>query len=263
MKRENTMSIDSVKKLFDNSSLPQQANDLIINSLNDTSIAGCIGTLVDELETDDITIVSIILDSSGSMNQFEQIVIDSYNKFIMSLRESKQSGSILVSTRSFDSTQKILHGFKKVDEINPISGKDYSASGASTSLYDTLMDALTGAEGYALSLVQSGVRVKRIVVVFSDGDDNSSHKVKSIDVKTVSEGLLKSEMTYLVYVGYQQNQQNQSSDLKKIAAAVGFPNVLTAKATESEIRRTMDLVSKSIIRKSQTQITSTNTFFSN
>jgi len=70
-------------------------------------------------------------------------------------------------------------------------------------------------------------------------------------------------MTYLVYVGYQQNQQNQSSDLKKIAAAVGFPNVLTAKATESEIRRTMDLVSKSIIRKSQTQITSTNTFFSN
>jgi uncharacterized protein YegL len=262
MSSQQVNGINDVKNLFnssvDDGDLNSQASLIMINSLDGTNLAGCLGAPVDDLETDDVTIVTTILDASLSMKSFESTVRDSYDKFIKSLQESKQAGSILVSNRTFHSKQTILHGFKKVDEIKPID-KQYKANGGSTALYDTLLDALTGIKAYSKSLNQNGVRTKCVVAVFSDGDDNDSKKASSSDVKTVSDELLRSEMFYLVYVGY---QQDPSTNLKAIADTVGFPNVLTTNATESEIRRSMDLVSKSIIRTSQTQIGKSNSFFS-
>lgn len=262
MSSKQINGINDVKNLFNSSTddgdLSSQASMIMINSLDGTNLAGCMGTAVDDLETDDVTIVSTILDGSISMKTFEPVVREAYDKFVKSLQGSKTAGSILLSNRVFSTHQKILHGFKKVEEIIPID-KDYRANGSSTALYDTLLDALTGIKAYSKSLNQNGVRTKCIVCVFSDGFDNDSVKAGARDVKTVSDDLLKSEMFYLVYVGY---KQSSSDDLNAIAAAVGFPNVLATDATESEIRRTIDLVSKSIIRTSQTQIGKSNSFFS-
>lgn len=96
------------------------------------------------------------------------------------------------------------------------------------------------------------------MVVFSDGEDNDSHKNRASDVKTLSEDFIRSEMFYLVYIGY---KHDDSDDLDVIAKEVGFPNVLTVGATGHEIRKTMNLVSKSIIRTSQSNIDTTNSFF--
>jgi uncharacterized protein YegL len=262
MSSKQVNGVDDVKNLFNSSTddgdLSAQASMIMINSLDGTNLAGCMGTSVDDLETDDVTIVSTILDASLSMKSFEATVRDAYDKLIKSLQGSKQAGSILVSNRTFSTYQNVLHGFKKVEEIDPI-GTQYRATGGSTALYDALLEALTGIKAYSKSLNQNGVRTKCIIVVFSDGDDNDSRNASASDVKTISVDLLKSEMFYLVYIGY---LQDPSSNLQAIADLVGFPNVLTTSATESEIRRTMDLVSKSIIRTSQTQIGSSNSFFS-
>jgi uncharacterized protein YegL len=261
MSSKQISGINDVRNLFQDSTadgdLSKQAGALMINSLDGTNLAGCMGTSVDDIETDDVTIVSIILDASLSMKTHESTVREAYDKLIKSLQGSKQSGSILVSTRTFATRQNTLHGFKKVDEVSVID-KDYKANGGSTALYDTLLDALTGIKAYSKSLNQNGVRTKCIVAVFSDGEDNDSQKSSSHDVKIISNSLLQSEMFYLVYVGY---QTDPSANLQSIADLVGFPNVLTTQASESEIRRTMDLVSKSIIRTSQTQIGKSNSFF--
>jgi uncharacterized protein YegL len=251
-------TVDDVKSLFQTDpNVDETANALMINSLNGTNLVGCLGTSIDDIETDDVTIVKVLLDSSYSMHDHEAIVRDAYDKFINSLKGSKQSGSILVSTVSFAGTATILHGFKKVDEIDSI-GNQYIAKGYSTALYDALMDALTGAHAYATDLKQNGVRVKIIVVVFSDGYDNDSKHNSAKDVKTVVDAAIKKEGFYPVYVGY---KQSSGDDLNAIAKQVGFPNVMVTNATESEIRRTIDLVSKSIIRTSQTTIGGTNNSF--
>jgi hypothetical protein len=186
------------------------------------------------------------------MQTYEDTVRDAYDKLINALKESKQSRSMLVSTRTFGTGETILHGFKQVDDINPIND-NYTANQGCTSLYDTLLSAMSGNRTYAQNLNNSGIRTKSIIIVFSDGDDNVSTNDSS-KVETLSNDFIKSETYYLVYVGY-------GSNLDKIADLVGFPNKLTTDATESEIRRTMNLVSNLIISTSQTQITSTNTFF--
>jgi hypothetical protein len=251
-------TVDDITSLFQTDPLNDpNANALMINSLNGTNLAGCLGAPIDDIETDDVTIVKILLDDSASMSHHKQAVRDGYDNFIESLKGSKQGGSILVSTVVFSTHAKILHGFKKSDEIDPI-GNEYNAHGGSTALYDTLMDALTGIQAYSKDLKASGVRSKAIVVVFSDGDDNNSRNNSATDVKTVVKASLMKEGFYPVYVGY---KQSPSDDLDAIAEQVGFPNVLTTSATQSEIRRTMDLVSKSVIRTSQTTIGGANNSF--
>jgi len=255
-------SADDLKKLFQSAAnggeISKQASDIIINSIDGTNISGCVGADIDEIETDDLTIVSLVLDASLSMKQNENSVRQGYDSLIQSLQNSKQAGSMLVSARMFSGNQTIFYGFKKVEEIDLIE-EDYIADGHSTALYDTLVDAMTGIRAYVKNLNDNGIRTKCIVVVFSDGDDNDSHMNKASDVKILAEDFLKSEMFYLVYVGYKQNDDD---DLNIIANKVGFPSILTTQATGSEIRKTMDLVSKSIIKTSQSQIGGGNSFFS-
>jgi uncharacterized protein YegL len=261
MSSKNITNADDVKNLFINAvndgEISQAASVVMINSLNDTNIVGCTGTAIDEIETDDVTVVSLVLDASASMNPHEKTVRQSYDTLIKALKESKQAGSMLVSARTFEGIQKILYGFKKVTDIGAI-GNEYAADGGSTALYDSLVDAMTGIRAYVKNLNDGGIRTKCIVCVFSDGDDNDSRKHKARDVKVLSDDFLKSEMFYLVYVGY---RQDSTVNLDAIAKQVGFPNVLTTAATESEIRKTMNLVSKSIIRTSQSQVGPANSFF--
>jgi len=255
-------TVDDVKSLFQTDpTADADAMGLMINSLDGTNLAGCLGAELDDLETDDVTIVKVLLDASYSMNDHEQTVREAYDKFINSFKGSKQAGSILVSTITFATQAKILHGFKKSDEIDPI-GKDYIAKGGSTALYDALIDALTGAQAYAMDLKTNGVRVKVIIVVFSDGDDNDSRKASASNIKTIVDAAIKKEGFYPVYVGF---KQSPNDDLEAIAKRCGFPNVEITNATESDIRRTVDLVSKSVIRTSQTTVGAgggNNTFFS-
>jgi hypothetical protein len=253
-------SVGDIQSLFQNDpTMDPAASALMINSLNGTNLTGCLGTSVDDIETDDVTLVKVLLDGSLSMNNHEATVRESYDKFINAFKGSKQGGSILVSTVVFSTRATILHGFKKSTDIDPI-GRQYTAKGGSTALYDALMDALTGAQAYAKDLKLSGVRSKIIIAVFSDGDDNDSRKHTAIDCKTVVDASLKKEGFYPVYVGY---KQDPNDDLDAIADSVGFINKMTVDATESEIRRAVDLVSKSVIRTSQTIVGgANNSFFS-
>lgn len=251
-------TVDDITALFSSPSIDPAAAGLMINSLNGTNLTGCLGASLDDIETDDVTLVKVLLDASLSMKQNESVVRTCYDTFISSLKGSKQAGSILVSTVAFSTRTDILHGFKKVEEIDPI-GNGYRANGGSTALYDSLMESVTGAKAYSTDLNTNGVRTKTIVAVFSDGADNDSRKFSAADVNTLVTTLLKKEMFYPVYVGY-KNYSND--DLDAVAQQVGFPNVLTTNATESEIRRTMGMVSMSVIRTSQTTIGgATNSFF--
>lgn len=255
--------IQNVTNLFtsavDNNEVDSDAADIMVNSLNDTNILGCTGVDADDIDADIVTLVSLVLDASYSMSNNEQAVRESYDELIIkAMCESKQNDSMLVSCRVFSDQEKILYGFKKVDDIGKI-GSSYTADGGATMLYESTINAMTGIRAYAKNLNDSGVSTKCIVAVFSDGDNNWG-KYKTPDpVKKIAEDCLRSEMFYLVYVGF---KQDVSDDLDAVGKSMGFPNILTTNSDPSEVRRKMGLVSQSAIRKSQTAIGPSNSFFS-
>ena len=242
----------------DENEVSQEAADIMIGGLNDTNILGCTGVEADDIESDIVTIIAFALDGSYSMKRNEQAVREAYDELgIKAMQDSKQHKDMLISTRVFDESERILYGFKKVDDVGKI-GSQYEAEGNATTLYDTAINTMTAVRAYAKNLNDSGVQTKCIVAVFSDGGNNYGNVMDPAKVKKVAEDCLSSEMFYLVYIGF---KNDPSDNLEVIGKSMGFPNIFTTTSSPSEIRKAMGLVSQSTIRKSQTTVGANNSFF--
>jgi uncharacterized protein YegL len=222
--------------------LAQAAGGVLVANLNDTVLMGCVGADVDTLDATEATLVTVVLDASGSMEAHRRTVVEAFNTMLTALQKSKASSNILLSTWSFSDAPTLVHGFQPVTQLQPMDLNDYRPTG-STALYDTVLSTMTGIVTYGQKLADNGVPNRRIIVVFSDGEDNVS-RAKSHSVKTASKGLLAQEMYTLAYAGF-------GHDLKQIADEVGFKDVITTSSSESEIRKVFHQVSQSIIRVSQ------------
>jgi uncharacterized protein YegL len=229
------------------------AADLLVANLDETVLLGCVGTPVADLDASDATLVSVVLDMSGSMSPHKKAVIDAYNAMLSALSASKAAASILVSTWAFADTVTLLRGFQPVGWQKPLDRAEYAPDGC-TALYDALLACMTGVVAYGQELYDNGVPSRRIVFVLSDGDDNAS-RARSLDVRTAARALLAQEAYTLAYAGF------GSSDLAALAADVGFPTVVTTGASESELRRIFRQVSASVIRVSQGTAAGASSFF--
>lgn len=128
-------------------------------------------------------------------------------------------------------------------------------------MYDAVLDALTGALAYEESLLTAGMSTRVIVVVFSDGADNSSTRGNPSKISKLTEDLKKRENWVLAFVGFDTYETGRGTDYKAIARGIGFDALLQIDLKNSDvykrrhaIRQTFRLVSKSVIRKSQTAI---------
>lgn len=247
--------LQSLFQASQNSGMSQQSVNLMIQNLDAQTGLGCVGAQVDDLNTDDVTLLTLIIDESGSMGHVRNDVIDAFNQMTRALSDSKAADSILMSAWTFSNAPKLLFSYTPIDSVKDLTAKDYTPNGA-TALYDATMDGITGIVGYGQNLRSAGIRTRSIIVVITDGGDNVSGHTASA-VKTVADDLIRQEVYTLAFVGL-----GNESHFKGIAKKMGFGNVLTTNNTASEIRKTLNLISGSVIRTSQAQVsTSGNNFF--
>lgn len=248
-------NLQSLFQNAQNSGLSQQSVNLLVQNLNGQAGLGCVGAQVDDLNTDDVTLLVTIIDQSGSMQGVRDAVIDAFNQMTRALHDSKAHDSILMSCWAFDDKPQLLFGYTPIDSVPDLTRKQYAPSG-STALYDAVLDGFTGVVGYGQDLRNGGIRTRCIVCVISDGADNASGRTAAA-VNTVANDLLKQEFYTLVYVGF-----GDPIEFQKIATSMGFPLVLTASHTPGEIRRALNLISGSVIRASQAKVMrGANSFF--
>ena len=85
-----------------------------------------------------ITELVFILDRSGSMSGFEADTIGGFNSTIE--RQKEQEGKVYVSTVLFDNYSEVIHDRVDINEIKPMTRKDYNVRGCTA-----LLDAIGGA----------------------------------------------------------------------------------------------------------------------
>lgn len=252
------MSSSNLQNLFQSSQqsgMSRQSVDLMIQNLDAQMGLGCVGAQVDDLNTDDVTLLSVIIDESSSMDSVRSDVIDAFNQMARALADSKAADSILMSAWTFANEPELLFGYTPIDAVKDLTPQDYIPDGA-TALYDATMDGFTGVVAYGQELRNNGIRTRAVVVVISDGGDNMSQYTAS-SLKTVAQDLTRQEFYTLAFVGL-----GDEAYFTSIANSMGFDNVLTVNNTPGEIRRALNMVSGSVIRTSQNQITpGSNTFF--
>ncbi len=237
------ITVDDAKGRIHGSSLDDGAADALVANLDETVLMGCVGLPADDLDAPDATLVSVVLDMSGSMEPYAASVIDAYDTMVAALRGAKAANAILLSAWAFADRPTLLSGYEAVGTKAKLSRAVYSPNGC-TALHDAVLGAMTGLVTYGEELWRSGVPTRRILFVLSDGDDNASKATRQ-DVAKLARALSGDEAYTLAYAGF------GSTDLLAQAKSLGFDQAIAASADASELRRIFRQVSTSVIRVSQ------------
>ncbi len=243
--------------------LNDSGTEIVVANLNATTLPMCVGTPIDEIDTDDITIVFFAIDMSPSMQPVEQELIDAFNEvMIPGLKggSKKTTQTMLVGGLAF--TEQVYPfwggGFQKLEELPKLTAKDYNTSrGIATALYKAMLDSLTAVSVYGSKVLnETGTPPKVIVVVLSDGANNCS-PYDPDNVRTVADQLSK-ELFVLAFAGF---ETYEGVNFKNIAADTGFGAIYEVKGGGSQVdlqrkfRHLVNVMSSSIIRQSQAQVT--------
>ena len=242
-----------------------QSQQAIVTELDDIAIAGCGGVDIDEIDSEEVTLVTVVIDASGSMEPFAAEVLTQYKEqFLRPLQGAKNAASLLVSVWVFsdDGGEKVrlVHGYTPIPDCKGLTKADYNPSGM-TPLRDAVMKGITGLVNYGQTLRDNGTRTKSIVLVLSDGLENAS-QVSGAKVKRLSEDVLRAQEFVLSYIFF-----GDKSEGDKAAKEIGFPlhHRLTDNLDPSGIRRVFGTVSASVISTSQSVVSaasiSSNPFF--
>ena len=131
-----------------------------------------------------LTEIVFILDRSGSMRGLEADTIGGYNSLIE--KQKREEGEAIVSTVLFDDECEVLHDRKNLEQIQPLTNKEYYARGCTA-----LLDAVGGAIHH-IGNVHKYARdedrpEKTLFIITTDGMENSSSKYSYAKVKRMVE----------------------------------------------------------------------------
>lgn len=232
--------------------------DLVITNLDGPTMTTAVGVPLNQLGSNEVTLAMNILDASGSMAAHAADVIRAYNQdYLAVMAASGFTDDILVSTVLFNHQVTLLHGYVPLADAPSLTPQTYDPAGT-TALYDAVAGGLSNMVLYAQQLRQSGVTVRGIVIVYSDGEDNASRQ-RAQAVKRAAADLLKQEIYTLAYVGFGLKRTmgfagtNSRTPLQQQADEIGFPIALSAGLSPAELRRIFRLVSMSTVQVSRQQ----------
>lgn len=131
-----------------------------------------------------LTEIVFILDRSGSMSGLEADTVGGFNAMIA--KQKKESGEALISTVLFDDESVVIHDRVPVQNIAPMTERDYYVRGRTA-----LLDAIGGAIHH-IGNVHKYARTEDVpehtlFVITTDGMENASRRYDSERVKQMIE----------------------------------------------------------------------------
>ena len=134
----------------------------------------------EEIKKNDVTEIVFILDRSGSMSRYEEDVIGGFNSTIEKQRQ--ETGTALVSVVLFDDVADVVYDRVKIDEVRPMTNKDYYARGT-TALLDAIGGAIHHIGNVHKYARKEDVPGKTVFIIITDGMENASRMYGSHRVK--------------------------------------------------------------------------------
>ncbi len=131
-----------------------------------------------------ITELVFILDRSGSMRGLESDTIGGFNGMID--KQKKVDGKCYVTTVLFDTRFDRLHDRIDLNEIRPMTDKDYWVGGC-TALLDAIGDTIRHIAQIHKYARTEDVPEHTTFVIMTDGMENASHMYSSEKVKEMIE----------------------------------------------------------------------------
>lgn len=206
----------------------------------------------ENLGSSEYTIVSIALDVSGSVQPFNAQLEKAYKEIIGSCRKNPRSENLLVRGATFNTALNELHGFQTLDLIDENAVKLNPCGG--TALYDATLEAIEAGFTYGKQLGDLDYLCNLLVVVATDGEENSSVTGSLAKIKARIEEVRKSEKlesikVILIGVGDDTSVKRYLDDFSK---QVGLDQYVHIDNTDAKgLAKLAGFVSRSISSSSQ------------
>ena len=131
-----------------------------------------------------LTEIVFILDRSGSMSGLEADTVGGFNA--MSAKQKKEPGEALISTVLFDDESVVIHDRVPVQNIAPMTERDYYVRGC-TALLDAIGGAIHHIGNVHKYAREEDVPAHTLFVITTDGMENASRYYSSNRVKQMIE----------------------------------------------------------------------------
>ena len=217
--------------------------EIKIDGIEDVEAAN---TSVDEIDSENINLIFVGIDRSGSVYPFKGDMSQSLGDFKDALTNSKEADDILVARADFADTATV-GGYKRITEFDTSF-----QTGGSTAMFDTIVDGTDKLKDYRDYLKNEGMRVKAVFAIFSDGVDNMSRNGFSSAKNAVE--YLNNEEIVTAFISF-------GGEATQVARDLGFKNILDVNSSASELRKAFNCLSKSVIENSKSAVSKQDDFF--
>lgn len=205
---------------------------------------------VDDLENEDYTLVTIAVDTSGSVSKFKTELEAAIVAAVEACKLNNRSENIMLRLVTFDSSVTEGHGFKLVCDCDPA---DYTLQcGGYTTLYDAVYSSVAATLQYSETLHGKDFETNSILFIITDGEDNSSKKTPA-DVKAkVEEAIAAEQIDSIATVLIGINAGECKQYLEDFASNAGLTTYVDfADASPESLAKLTGLISQSISSTSQ------------
>ena len=159
----------------------------------------------------DYTKIIFVVDRSGSMGAISKDVIGGYNKFIADQKALKV-GTCDVSFYQFDTEYDVVYENTPIDFVKDLDDKTFVPRGG-TALLDAVGRTVENV-GKQLSNLNENERPDRVlVVILTDGEENSSRIYNAERVKQLVEQQQNVYKWEFTYIGANQNAWNTGTNM--------------------------------------------------
>ena len=210
-------------------------DNVVVDGLDETNATNMD---VDEVASPSVMLVDFAIDGSGSMDIYESVMQECLQHYKNAICNSKQADEMMVSKTIFASSIE-TGGYVAPEDFN----SDYRAGGR-TRLYDAIIDRRQRMLDYMSQLKSNGTNARACMIILSDGYDYGS-TYRASDARNAILDLISKEIT-VAFIAFGQ-------DAFGVADSIGIKkqNVKEVSNDERELRRVIDLVSKSAISASK------------
>lgn len=182
--------------------------------------------------------IYVIIDGSGSMSAIKQDVVKGINEFIKEQQDDvKASGEdVKFSLTTFDTNVMEVYIKENISLVNPVTIKE-TFLGGGTALLDAIGQTLTNAED-----VQAD---RNLVVIYTDGEENSSREFDKDDIEKLIEKLSNTGKWQFVYLGAEFAEFTEDAAFGAVGSAASgtFSALNTGKGSVTDTWRNVSRTS--------------------
>ena len=223
-----------------------QALNLNIKDIGTAIVAG-MGIDVGQVQSSAVTLVTVLLDDTGSVAGNAQEVVNGHNDSIDALTESKQRDSVIFHSRALSG--QIYTPYVDLMNAPRLVLGVYDPSLGHTPLFDQTKIVLGTVIAKAQEFADEGISCRTITLIVTDGDDNSSRNTVPSQLATIVQDMLRQERHIICGMGISSGYV----DFRKIFKSMGLQDqwILTPNNTKHDIRQAFNVFSQSAVSVSQ------------